>query len=472
MSSPTAQLALLLWLPVVFYLFIRFPPQRAVIIGFIFAWMFLPQKSTFFLIGFPDYDRRTATCYAILLATFIYDIGRFSKFKFGWIDIPMLIFCLCPFVSSMTNGLGAYDGFAQTISQTMTWGIPYFLGRIYLNSLPGLRQLAIAILIGGLVYMPLCLYEIRMSPQLHIMVYGYFPHGFGQTGRLGGWRPQVFMEHGLEVAMWMLAATLIGIWLWRSGSIKQLWGIPIHWLVLPLLMTFTLMKSTGCYFLFLLGLIVFVIAKQFRSAIPILLVIAFIVFYLAQNTLTEAYVTDQIVSFLRDIGLPEDRVGSLVHRYNFEEMLVDRARQRIMFGWGGWGRNLVYDYNWAGERVRVTAIDSLWIFTFGVNGLLGLSSQFLSFFLPIIGFIKRYPASLWFNRQVAPAAALVVVFMLFMIDCLVNAMINPVFLLASGGIAGVAMKKRETNSLKGNYSSLARRSLPPSIVRPSLPPNR
>ncbi len=456
MSSPIAQLVMLAWLPIVIYLFIKFPAQRAVVIGFVIAWLFLPQRAGFAVTGIPDYSRRSAASYAILLATFIYDFERFRSFKFSWLDLPMVVWCLCPFASSITNDLGLYDALAQTLAQTMVWGLPYFLGRIYLNNLAGLRQLAIAIFVGGLIYIPLCLYEIRMSPQVHIMVYGYFPHSFGQTQRLGGWRPQVFMSHGLELGMWMMAATLIGIWLWQASTIKKIWDIPIPWLVAPLLVTFVLVKSTGCYFLLALGLIVLVIARQFRTAIPIFLMIAFMIIYLAQNALTDSYITDQIVAFLRNIGLPEDRVGSLVYRYNMEELLVDKARQSIVFGWGGWGRNRVYEYNWYGELENISAVDSLWIITFGINGLVGLSSVFLSFFAPVIGFIKRYPANLWFNRQVAPAAALVVVLILFMTDCLVNAMINPVFILACGGIAGVAIQERETNRLTGDHSSSAR----------------
>lgn len=32
------------WIPVVFYIFLRYPAQRAVIISFIFAWLFLPAE--------------------------------------------------------------------------------------------------------------------------------------------------------------------------------------------------------------------------------------------------------------------------------------------------------------------------------------------------------------------------------------------------------------------------------------------
>ncbi len=112
----------------------------------------------------------------------------------------MVIWCLCAFASSISNGLGIYDGIAASLVRIVTYGVPYLIGRIYLNNLNGMRQLAIGIFLGGLIYVPFCLLEVAISPQIHRMVYGY--HGireFGQAIRYGGFRPNVFMQHGLSV---------------------------------------------------------------------------------------------------------------------------------------------------------------------------------------------------------------------------------------------------------------------------------
>jgi hypothetical protein len=45
-----------------------------------------------------------------------------------------------------------------------------------------------------------------------------------QTMRFGGWRPTVFMEHGLMVGMWMSMAAMIGLWLWWTGTLKRVCG--------------------------------------------------------------------------------------------------------------------------------------------------------------------------------------------------------------------------------------------------------
>ncbi|MBD3880500.1 O-antigen ligase domain-containing protein [Phormidium tenue FACHB-886] len=429
-----------LWIPIVLYLFASLPARKAVIISFLVAWLFLPQAELM-LPGVPDYNKISATCYGILLATFIFDVGRFQTFKFGWLDLPMLIWCLCPFVSSMTNDLGAYDGFSAALDQTMRWGVPYFLGRIYLNNLEGLRQLAMGIFVGGLVYVPLCLIEVRLSPQLHRYLYGGFPHSFGQTIRDGGYRPNVFMETGLMVGAFMLAATLIGIWFWQTGMVKQLWNIPMSWLVWTLIITFALLKSYGAYSLLIVGVGIMFIAKQFRTALPVYMIIVGIGAYLYINAATETYSSDQLVEALSSI-FPPERIQSYEFRLENEELLVDRARQQIWFGWGGFGRSRQV-INALGERIEAIQ-DSLWVIAFGANGMVGLVSCFTAMLLPVTAmFVGPYSAQHWFNRKVAGAAVLGIIVVLYMVDCVLNAMINPIYILACGGIASVAMKRSE-----------------------------
>lgn len=441
--SIQSQLIMIAWIPIVFYLFIRFKTQEAVIISFIVAWLFLPQRAGFTFPGIPDYERISATVYGILLATIAYDIQRISKFDYSWLDLPMLIWCICPIFSSLSNGLGIYDGLSESLNQTVAYGGPYFLGRIYLNNLAGLRKLAIGIFLGGLVYVPLCLYEIRMSPQLHQIVYGY--HGnpsFYQTIRYGGFRPTVFMQHGLSVGMWMMAATLIGICLWQTGVVKQIYGFHIRWFVGILLVTFILTKSTGAYGLLLLGLIFLYSAWYFRTSIAFLLLIVAMVFYLQQSVSANTYITDSIITTVSRVVPDPERIHSLQFRFDNEEILGAKARERIVFGWGGWGRSRVYDYDWKGDLVDISITDSLWIIAFGTNGLVGLVSVFGSILIPVLYFcLKYFPADTWTHQKVASAAVLTIITVLYMLDCLLNNQFNPIFTLANGGITGLVVSR-------------------------------
>lgn len=442
-ASPNLMVPLVMfgWIPVVIYLFSRYPARRAIVISFVGAWLFLPQ-AVLPLPGLPDYDKIAATCYGILLATFIFDVGRFSNFRLSWIDIPMVIWCLCPFASSLSNDLGPYDGMAVVLSQIVTWGVPYFLGRIYLNSLNGMRELAIGIFVGGLSYVPLCLFEMRLSPQLHRIVYGGIASAdFGQTVRLGGYRPTVFLSHGLAVGAFMMAATLVGIWLWQTGTVKHLWNVPIEWLVSALFVTFILTRSTGAYALLAGGIAILFIAKNLRTAAPAFLLIFGIGAYLYINAGSGAYVSDQIVELLSKI-VPKERLESLEFRFNNEELLSAKARERIVFGWGGYGRALLF----RPDGSQLTIPDSLWINTFGPYGTVGLVSLFVAMLLPTFSlFWTRYPARLWANRRVAPAAVVALMTALYMVDCVINAMTNPIYILAAGGIAGLVLKRERVN---------------------------
>ena len=445
---------MLAWIPFILYLFSRFNPRQAIVVCFITSWLFLPE-AFLPLPGLPDYSKISATSYGILLATIIFDFRRITSFRLGWLDIPFIIWCfVCPVMTSLTNGLGLYDGFSGLMDKSVTWLLPYFLGRIYLNNLAGLRQLAIGIFVGGLVYVPLSLYEIRMSPQLHARIYGAHAHyDFLQTVRYGGFRPSVFMQHGLALGAWLMAASFVGIWLWKTEVIKKVQKLDVKWLLAILLVTFIMAKSTGAYGLLAIGLLLVFSSLTMRTALPMFICIAFVFVYLYINAETESYFTDQLVEFLSTI-FPPERVESLEFRFNNEELMVDHARDRLVWGWGGYDRARVINP----ATGNMTIQDSLWIIAFGVHGTVGLLSLFSAMLLPLAAFFSRYPARLWTRKDVAPAVGVAVVVLLYVVDSLLNAMINPIYILACGAIAGVAMKDVE------------RTKAPRRRIRPIEPP--
>ncbi|MEG4802902.1 O-antigen ligase domain-containing protein [Microcoleus sp. ARI1-B5] len=437
-------------IPIVLYLFVRFPTQRAVIITFVAAWLFLPQVS-YPIPLLPAYTKVSASCYAILLATIVYDTARITTFKPGWLDVPMVICCLCPIVSQVTNG---GSPISPTFNQIITWGLPYFLGRLYLGSLEGLRQLAIGIFAGGLAYIPFTLIEGVKGPILHQMVYGVNAfEDWSQARRMGGWRPVVFMQHGLMVGVWMMTAALIGVWLWQTGTLKKFQGRNIKTLAIVLTIAFFLCRSTGAYSLFAIGLVILFSAKWFRSSLPLLFVIGYIWFYLYVAA-SGQFASKDVIGFMTQI-FGEERAFSLKFRFDMEEILGDKARQRFLFGWGDSGGNRVY--NGYGKDISVT--DSLWIIAFGINGVVGLVSLFSSLLLPVAVFAFKYPARTWSNPKVAPAAALGVALTMYVFDCVLNAMTNPIFAVIAGGISGLVLKAPESLKAKKTSSPPRRQSL-------------
>ncbi|MCZ6835629.1 MAG: O-antigen ligase domain-containing protein [Planctomycetota bacterium] len=420
------------WIPLVLILFLVTTPRRAVIIAFIGAWLFLPMYG-YKLPGLPDYTKVSATIYGAMLGVILFDAGRLMTFRPSLFDIPMLVWCLCPFVSAPLNGYELYDGMSLSVEQVIAWGLPYFIGRLYFSDLEGLRELAIGIFIGGLIYMPLCLYEIRMSPQLHAKVYGFFPHDFGQTKRWGGWRPSVFMQHGLMVGMWMAGATLMGIWLWFSGIIKRIWGVPVGLFVAGLFITTVMCKSTGAVVLLLGGVMLLFGSYLFKTKWLVLIAVLIPPLYLGARI--QGWNAEEIIS--ASALIHEKRAFSVRYRVEAEIDLVERAMERPFFGWAGWGRNMILSRK--GEDLF--AADSMWIIVLGRQGLVGLTCLGITMILPGYFLTKRIPVRLWADPVHGSAVAIVTLVIIYTYDNLFNAMINPVFILAMGGAMGLGIQR-------------------------------
>lgn len=429
-----AYIALFGWIPAVLLLFAAMPSRRAVVASFMLAWLFLPMMSVP-LPGLPDFSKMAATSYGVLLGTLIFDSDRFATFRPRWVDIPMAVWCVVPFFSSIANGLGWYDGLSTTLSQAVLWGMPYFIGRLYFRELADFRDLAVVVFVGGLIYVPLCLWEIKMSPRLHQDVYGFLQHSWGQTKRGGGWRPMVFMQHGLMVGMWMASATLVGFWLLRARVVRVVWDFPAWMLVLGLGVTAVLCKSTGATMLLLAGVGALVISTWMRRAWIVVLLMLFPVAWFAFRT--TGLWTGETARRWSAETLGDQREGSLAVRLRSEDILIRHAMKRPAFGWGGHGRlQLATD-----DEGRRAVPDGMWVISFGKHGLVGLVSWGLVMVLPMFLLVRRYPAHLWLHPAVAPAAAIGMVLAVYAIDCLFNAMMNPVFVLAAGGIAALATER-------------------------------
>lgn len=416
------------WVPFTLVLFAHMRPRQAAVISLIFGWLFLPQ-ATYALAGLPDYSKITATCFPIILGTLLFDGQRCSKLRLGTLDIPIIVWCCCALASSISNGLGIYDGISGVLRQIFQWGFPYAIGKMYFSDKEGLRDLAMGIVIGGLVYIPFCLWEMRMSPNLHYYIYGFRADKFINAIRFGAYRPVVFLQHGIAVGVWMMSALLMGIWLWRSKAVRFLHGFSMGFIVCALFVVFLLCRSLNAIILFVGGIFAYYVIRSWRWKSIVLCLAIIPVFYIVSrnNGMLSA---DILVGEVSSIS--EDRSRSLYGRLYHEEKLQEKAWRRPLFGWGGWGRNRIYDED--GNDISVT--DGLWIIVFGTHGLVGLISLGFVFLLPSLLFWRKYRFADWGQADLAPMAGFACVIPLYVIDCLMNAMVNPVFTVAAGGMLG------------------------------------
>ncbi|QDU89335.1 hypothetical protein Pla175_27240 [Pirellulimonas nuda] len=427
--SPFAHIMLLCWLPAILLASGYVNGQKLVVFAVVFGWLALPNGG-YDLAGLPDYTKTSATTLALVLVAFLLGNQQVSAPRFQWFDLLPIAICVAPLFSSISNGLGLYDGVSAILLTSFTYGFPYAIGRTQLCNQNGLRMLCIGILAGSLIYVPLCLLEMRLSPQLHNWIYGY-SHRWNAGGhRLGGWRPIVFLDGGLQLAMWMSTATLIGGWLWRKGVWRSSFGIGAGKLTLTLLATALLCRSAGALVLLCGGALVLWVTDLSRSKTALAALLLMPPTYMTVRTIGE-WSWQPAVEVARALG--EDRANSLRVRFENEDLLLQKAIEKPLFGWGGWGRSRAVD---ADGKDCIT--DGMWIIQLGEHGFFGLISTFALFILPLAMMLWNYPSKRLCDPELAAPLVLSVSMILISIDNLMNDMPNPVYIVGIGAVVGFA----------------------------------
>lgn len=413
-----------------FFLFM--PARRALVTAYCVMWMFLPIAAIN-LPGLGILKKPMVIGLGVLIAAALFCADMvFKKFRIRWYDLPVLVFGMVgPFVSGMFNGLGIEGGLYETSQMLFLWVVPYFAGRILLGDELGVEVLATGIFYAALIYAPLAWYEMFMSPQLHLNVYGYHQHKFQQTVRGWSYRPMIFMQHGLMTVMWLVAGALCGIWLLKHKLLRWKWGINPKLAVGFLFFTAAVANSMGAVLLMIVGLAVLFATKLVDPRwllVPLLLVAPI---YIAGRS-TGAIQSDDLVSLVEPISA--GRASSLEFRMTSEDAYVAKASQRPVWGWGGHGREKPYD-----ERGRaIGAPDGLWIIALGKYGFVGLVAMTLTLLLVPALVIFNQSRGVLQSRRFAPTAVLLVLLLLYAVDNLLNAMVNPIYMLAMGALASYA----------------------------------
>ncbi len=288
-----------------------------------------------------------------------------------------------PLPTSLSNDLGLYDGLSGVFNQSITWGLPYLLGRSYLGDAEGLRDLATGIVIGGLTYVPLCLYEIRMSPSFIGWSTGSSLHrwrtrcAMAVTSRWSSWRPgsKSNVDGRRDAPCCQL---------WLSGNLKQIQGVPFGGILLPILVVTTLLcKSVGALILLVVGLLVLWSTRLVKTRLP--LWVLFLAPILYEVTRSTGLWDGQGAVSLAQQWIDGDAASSLDYRLHNEDLLITKALVRPLLGWGGWSRARVFDAS--GRDITIT--DGMWIIALGNYGALGLASLTGIFLAPLAVLARR-----------------------------------------------------------------------------------
>jgi hypothetical protein len=434
-------IALLSWPIVALWLYRTRPVNQATLWTILGAQLLLPVLAEFKFPGIPSFDKVSIPNIAALIGCIFVarqPIRFFSRI--GLAEVLLLMGVVGPFVTAELNNdpifignvvLPAetnYDALSDVVAQLIIL-LPFFLGRQVLRSATDNEEILRVLTIAGLLYSLPILFEVRMSPQLHYWFYGYFSFGFAQQVRNDGFRAAVFMGHGLLVAFFVATTAIAAAALWRTRTrILHLAPVGITTYLMGILL---LCKSMGplVYGATLIPLIRF---TQPRMQLRIATILVSIALLYPMLRMADLFPTKLLVEAATSIS--GERADSLAFRFDNEDVLLARASQRLLFGWGRWGRGRVFDQD-SGKDISVT--DGAWIGTTASFGLFGFFAQFCLLALPVY----RARTALKFVKSEHDSivlAALALIVSVNIVDLLPNASLMPWTWLLAGALLGRA----------------------------------
>lgn len=341
------------------------------------------------------------------------------------------------FQNRVLPGLRTWDMLSSILTMLMML-LPFFLGRKYLASEEAQLIALKTFVVIALGYSLLALFEVRMSPQLNVWVYGFFPHSFAQHIRGDGFRPLVFLNHGLWLAIFFVSSLMAAAGLVRSSISQQqkaFYMIGALWL----LGTLILSKSLGALLIAIVFLgLIFMPKKLVR--IGLACVIGMVIFYPVLRSLDFVPV-DLLTSLAKRINAA--RAASLEFRLLNEKFILEHGWERPAFGWGGWDRNRAIEM----ENGRRVVPDGRWTISFGQGGYVRFFSEF--------GLLCAGVLGLAFSRRSVSFIPLTIALLLTanLLDLLPNATLTAVTWLWAGALAG-RLEIRESESSERTEASL------------------
>ncbi|WP_226624037.1 hypothetical protein [Alloyangia pacifica] len=439
MPNALAYLMLALWPIVTVVLFRRMAPDRALVAALLAGYLILPEPpAAFDLPMFPPLTKHNIpaiAAFAFCLWRYGLEGGLLPRSLLG--KILLITYVLSPALTAVTNtepvfygqiglpGLSVKDGAALVLQQALLV-LPFLLARQFLAEGGSQRHLLMALLWGGLLYTLPMLVEMRLSPQLNNWIYGYYQHLFGQSIRANGYRPIVFLYHGLWVAFFLMTAAVSAWALWRTErSVKLL--LAALWLTLILVLA----KSLGAL-IFAVVLIpaVLLLTRMGQFRVALLIGLVAITYPVLKGT--HLVPEDRILAQAAKID--QERAYSLEFRFENENTLLDRAYEKPVFGWGSWGRNHILDPV-TGNILTVT--DGRWIIVIGVYGWVGFLAEFGLILLPLLLLWRESAAR--GDEVISPfVAALSLLLAINLSDMVPNATLTPLTWLVAGSLTGYA----------------------------------
>lgn len=437
MPNAFAYLVFFSWPIVVLWMLFNYPTKKAIFISITLATLLLPSALEIDLPLLPPLDKETITGLSIAVFLFflrkkfrIFQPGLSTKLFIGYFIVMVITVELnaMPIILSKKYlpGLTHYDTFSLIV-RLILYTMPFYLGRYFSNSLKDTEIFFKTLVLMALIYSFPMLFELKMSPQLHNWAYGYQPSQFVQEIRENGYRPMVFVGHGLGLAFWfstgVIAAAVLLKNKIRSTALSPLVTVCYLFVILLFCKTWSAIGYAifGMLFIFKLRP-----SKQVKWS---LLIAALVIVYPIAKV-NGVFPDKEIITTINQYN-PE-RAQSLEFRFENENEMLAHALKKPFFGWGGWGRNRIYSKE---DGRDLSVIDGRWIAELGINGWAGFLFCYAILLTPLyfahktIRYIKEPKDQVFF-------ASLAVILTICIIDSIPNTGMGPMHLFLAGALLG------------------------------------
>ncbi|MFB0976566.1 MAG: hypothetical protein QMC73_02780, partial [Myxococcota bacterium] len=422
------------------YALMRAPMATAVI--YIAGNLLLPERIAIDPPLLPDIGKQEVISLAALIAVTAFARQRMSTARIGTgVELMIVIGVACIAFTVFNNsdfirsgrmlipGTNPTDIIPDTIVVIIRWAIPFVIARAVFTRARDGRTLMLVFAVAGLFYSVPVIIELIISPQLHKFVYGYMQHSFLQTLRGDGYRPMVFMPHGLNLTFFLVMAVAAAATMWRTERSKLQASYATLTLYLGVILL--LCRSTGStlYALLITPLILF---APPRLQIRVASALAIVVFSYPVLRQVDVIPFEAALNVAKHYA-GERRAKSFQSRLHTEETMLERIKERPWFGWASPGRSGVRD---PVTGQLDTVYDGYWIIVLGKRGIIGFITTFALLLLPIFiagRAISRIRAPE--DRALLGALSLMIAVSTF--DLLPNSTVDNYLTVLSGALAGL-----------------------------------
>jgi len=409
MPNIFAYLVLYGWPLVAFWMYWKLPIHRAFIWSILVGYLFMPPASAAFdLPALPEFTKlEIAAVSSFVMAIAFHGVG-FIKIPRSPLLIAIILgYLFVPVFTVLTNaedvvyGLYTLSGMSfieipALVLYRAFFLIPFIMAYSVLSDFEHLTDVLYALVIGLMAYSVLILFEVRVSPQLNTWIYGFFQHSFLQMVRGDGFRSIVFLYHALWVGFFTVMGLVAAIALYKNPESKP--SGPFMFAPERIFRRFFRESPVAVYLV--LGIVFMVVLVLSKSMGPILFGITLTATLLVikpRYQLLAAGIVGLIVfsyPILRGVGLVPaeqlvdliatinpDRAASFEFRLDNELILMDRALEKLLFGWGEGARHLILDPLFG----RLVAIpDGQWVIILGAYGIVGFICEMGLILIPVL----------------------------------------------------------------------------------------